>query len=34
MSALVSSWLVEDDYVLKADGFQRLGTLPQVVALF
>ncbi len=34
VSALESSWLVEDIYVLKADGFQRLGTIPQEVALF
>lgn len=34
VSALESSWLVEDNYVLTADGFQRLGTIPQEVALF
>ncbi len=32
--ALESSWLVEINYVLKADGYQRLGTLPQEVASF
>ena len=34
VSALVSSWLVEDNNVLKTDGFQRLGTLLQELALF
>ena len=32
--ALESFWLVEDNYVFKPDGFQRLGTIPQEVALF
>ena len=31
--SLESSWLEEDMYVLKADGFERLGTIPQEVAI-
>lgn len=32
--ALEPSWLVEDDYVLQADGFERLGELPQRILTF
>ena len=31
--SLESSWLEEDMYVLKKDGFERLGTIPQEVAV-
>lgn len=31
--SLESSWLEEDMYVLKKDGFERLGTIPQEVAI-
>ena len=31
--SLESSWLEEDMYVLKEDGFERLGTIPQEVAI-
>ena len=31
--SLESSWLEEDMYVLKSDGFERLGTIPQEVAI-
>ena len=31
--SLESSWLEEDMYVLQADGFERLGTIPQEVAI-
>ncbi len=31
--SLESSWLEEDMYVLRSDGFERLGTIPQEVAI-
>ena len=31
--SLESSWLEEDMYVLRTDGFERLGTIPQEVAI-
>lgn len=32
--ALEPSWLVEDDYVMRSDGFERLGQLPQRILTF
>ncbi len=32
--ALEPSWLVEDDYVMHQDGFERLGKLPQTIMRF
>ena len=33
MLALEPSWLVEDSYVLRDDGFERLSTLPQKIII-
>ena len=34
VSALEASWLIEDLYVLRKEGFERLGTVPQEVTIF
>ena len=34
VSALEASWLIEDLYVLRKGGFERLGTVPQEVTIF